>query len=415
MTTSSKIYLVGGAVRDELLKREVKEYDWVVVGSTPDELLKQGFKSVGKDFPVFLHPKTKEEYALARKERKTAPGYHGFEFQFDPNVTLEEDLSRRDLTVNAIAKDENGNLVDPYGGVKDLENKTLRHVSDAFAEDPVRILRIARFYARFYHLGFKIAPETNELMINMVRNGEVHALTPERVWKELEKALGESNPEQFFYALKDCEALQIILPEIFNLFGVPQRADYHPEIDAGIHTMMVLQQAVKLSNDLTVRFAALVHDLGKANTPKTILPSHHGHEQRGARIIKEMCDRLRIPNSFRELAVKVAEYHIMSHRFAELKPSTIVKTLKNIDAFRRPEVFNNFLITCEADARGRKGFENTEYSQKDSWQKCFLACKDVAKNESKNLMEQGFTGEKLGNKIFELQVAAVKPKTESAS
>lgn len=358
-----QVYLVGGAVRDEQLGLPVNERDWCVVGATPNQLIDDGYKPVGKDFPVFLHPESNEEYALARTERKTAAGYHGFAFDTSPDVTIEEDLSRRDLTMNAMAKDGNGELIDPFGGKQDIEERVIRHVSDAFVEDPVRILRAAKFAARFAHLGFRIAPETRDLMRRMVADGEADALVPDRVWKETEAALRGPNPRVFFESLRACRALKVLYPEIDALFGVPQPAKWHPEIDTGLHTMMVLEQAEKLSNAVEVRFAALVHDLGKATTRQSDLPSHPGHEKRGIKIIKSMANRLPVPRACRDLALLVAEYHSHCHRVAELRDSTVVKVLEKTDAFRRPERFEHFLVACEADARGRTRFENRDYPQ----------------------------------------------------
>ena len=358
-----KHYLVGGAVRDELLGLPVLDRDWVVVGSTPEAMLAKGFKSVGKDFPVFLHPDTHEEYALARVERKTGPGYHGFEFNTDSSVTLEEDLSRRDLTINAIAKTKDGELIDPYNGRNDLDKKVLRHVSDAFTEDPVRILRVARFMARLVHLGFSVASDTMMLMESMVRDGEADNLVAERVWQEMQAALGAKNPRAFFTTLMDCSAQARILPELDALFGVPQKAKWHPEIDSGIHTLMVLEQSATMSSSVDVRFAALCHDLGKASTPKDILPSHHGHEKRGADISKTLCSRLRVPKKTTELAVLSARYHTHCHRIRDLNASTLVKLLQSLDVVRKPERFEHFLLVCEADARGRLGYEKTMYPQ----------------------------------------------------
>jgi tRNA nucleotidyltransferase (CCA-adding enzyme) len=344
-----QVYLVGGAVRDEQLGLPVNERDWCVVGATPDQLIDDGYKPVGKDFPVFLHPESNEEYALARTERKTAAGYHGFAFDTSPDVTIEEDLSRRDLTMNAMAIDGNGELIDPFGGKQDIEKRVIRHVSDAFVEDPVRILRAAKFAARFSHLGFRI--------------GEADALVPDRVWKETEAAMRVPNPRIFFESLRACRALKVLYPEIDALFGIPQPAKWHPEIDTGLHTMMVLEQAEKLSNAVEVRFAALVHDLGKATTRQSDLPSHPGHEQRSIKIIKSMADRLPVPRACRDLALLVAEYHSHCHRVAELRDSTVVKVFEKTDAFRRPERFEHFLVACEADARGRTRFENRDYPQ----------------------------------------------------
>ncbi len=399
-----KTYLVGGAVRDEILGYPFKEKDWVVVGATVDDMLAAGYQQVGKDFPVFLHPKTKEEYALARTERKTAAGYKGFEVHASPDVTLEDDLIRRDLTINAIAKEKNGDYIDPYHGIDDIKNKILRHVSDAFAEDPVRILRIARFMARYAHLGFSIADETLALMKTMVAAGEVDALVPERVWQEMQKALSEKTPGAFIIALRDCGALQKILPEVDYLFGVPQPPEHHPEIDTGIHTLMVLEQASKLSDDADVRFAALVHDLGKGSTPKEEWPCHIAHEARGADIVKKVCQRLRIPNEYRDLAERTARFHLHYHRALELKPATVVKTLEQLDAFRKPERFEKFLLASEADARGRTGYENKEFLQGNYFRQAFAATKNV---DIAALRELGFENMALANKIKEVRVKAV--------
>ncbi len=399
-----KTYLVGGAVRDEILGYPFTEKDWVVVGATVDDMLAAGYQQVGKDFPVFLHPKTKEEYALARTERKTAAGYKGFEVHASPDVTLEEDLIRRDLSINAIAKDENGNYIDPYHGIDDIKNKTLRHVSDAFAEDPVRILRIARFMARYAHLGFSIADETLALMKTMVAAGEVDALVPERVWQEMQKALSEKTPGAFITSLRNCGALKKILPEVDCLFGVPQPAEHHPEIDTGIHTLMVLEQACKLSTDAEVRFAALVHDLGKGTTPKNEWPRHIAHEARGADIVKKVCQRLRIPNDYRDLAERTARFHLHYHRALELKAATVVKTLEQLDAYRKPERFEKFLLASEADARGRPGYEDKEFLQGDFFRQAYTATKNVNIAE---LREQGFENMALANKIKEVRIAAV--------
>ena len=348
-----KIYLVGGAVRDRLLGRPVSERDFVVVGATPDELVAQGFRPVGKDFPVFLHPRTGEQYALARTERKTGPGYYGFATRFSPDVTLEEDLVRRDLTVNAMAEDEHGAIVDPHGGRRDLEARVLRHVSDAFVEDPLRVLRVARFATRFAPLGFTVAPETLDLMRRIVASGEVASLVPERIWVETERALGEANPVVYFEVLRACGALDAVFPEIAALFGVPQPPKWHPEIDTGVHTLQVLDVAAELATDTTVRFAALVHDVGKRLTPPEQWPRHIGHEEAGARLIERMCARLKVPNEHRELAVLVARHHALVHRAAELRPGTVLELLEATDAFRRPERFDRMLVACEADARGR--------------------------------------------------------------
>jgi tRNA nucleotidyltransferase (CCA-adding enzyme) len=360
-----QVYLVGGAVRDALLGLQVKERDWVVVGSTREELLRLGYREVGRDFPVFLHPDTHEEYALARRERKTAPGYRGFAVEFGPEVTLEDDLARRDLTINAIAQASDGALVDPFGGKRDIESRVLRHVSAAFVEDPVRVLRLARFAARFAPLGFRTDSETMLLMRSMVARQEVDALVAERVWQETEKALREAAPSTFFMVLRECGALARVYPELDALFGVPQPPQWHPEIDTGVHTLMVLDQAVKLSPEPRVRFAALVHDLGKGATPPAEWPSHRGHEERSVALIESLAARLRIPGEYRDLALIVARYHGIVHRAFELKPKTVVNFLEHSDAFRRPERFAQALLACEADSRGRSGWEARPYPQRE--------------------------------------------------
>ncbi|MCH8866460.1 MAG: multifunctional CCA addition/repair protein [Proteobacteria bacterium] len=368
-----QVYLVGGAVRDEQLGLPVKERDWCVVGASADALIAQGYKQVGKDFPVFLHPETGEEYALARTERKTAAGYHGFAFNTSPDVTIEEDLSRRDLTINALAKDDDGHLIDPCNGLADIKQRLIRHISDAFAEDPVRILRAAKFAARFAHLGFRIAPETRDLMRQMVADGEADALVPDRTWKETAAALAGKDPRIFFESLRACGALRIVFPEIDALFGVPQPAKWHPEVDTGVHTMMVLDVAEELSSDVEVRFAALVHDLGKGTTSADDLPSHPGHEQRGCDLIRSLSNRLPVPRSCRDLALIVAEYHTHCHRVLELRDSSVVNVFEKTDAFRRPERFSQFLLACEADARGRLGLEHVEYAQADYLRSAYQA------------------------------------------
>jgi len=372
-----QVYLVGGAVRDEFLGIPHRERDWCVVGAQPAELEARGYRRVGKDFPVFLHPETGEEYALARTERKTAPGYHGFEFDCSTDVSIEEDLERRDLTINAIARDSDGNIVDPYGGRADIENRILRHVSSAFAEDPVRILRVARFAARFHDFGFTIADETLDLMRSMVAAGEVDALVADRVWKETELALAGRDARVYFETLRECGALQVLFPEVDALFGVPQPERWHPEIDTGLHVMMVIEQAEALSDDLEVRFAALTHDLGKGNTAKRDLPSHPGHEIRGCKLIRSMVKRLPVPNACRDLALLVAEFHTHCHRALELRPKTILKVLEKTDAFRRPGRFDQFLVACEADARGRAGLENRRYEQAGYFRGAFAAASAV--------------------------------------
>jgi tRNA nucleotidyltransferase (CCA-adding enzyme) len=372
-----KIYLVGGAVRDRLLGLPHEDRDFVVVGATPEDLIAEGFKQVGKDFPVFLHPRTKEEYALARTERKSAPGYRGFLVHADPDVTLEDDLRRRDLTINALAEDEHGNLIDYYGGRADLEDRVLRHVSAAFAEDPVRLLRVARYAARFATLGFTVADETLDLMRSMVANGEVDALVAERVWQELSRALAETEPSRFFDVLRDTGALARLFPEVNRLFGIPQPPQWHPEIDTGIHTMMALDMAARLSPDPEIRFAALTHDLGKGTTPAEILPRHKGHELRSIELIEGLCDRLKVPRRFCELARLVARYHGMAHKVDELRPGTLLDLFQGIDAFRRPERFEQALLAFEADFRGREGYQGRAYPQADRMRRLLAVVRAV--------------------------------------
>lgn len=390
------IYLVGGAVRDELLGVPFHEKDWVVVGSSPEQMIGAGFVPVGKDFPVFLHPHTKEEYALARTERKTGHGYAGFSFYCGAEVTLEDDLIRRDLTINAMAKDHQGSIIDPYNGRADLDARLLRHVSNAFAEDPVRILRIARFAARYHRLGFTVAPETNALMRSMVDAGEVDHLIAERIWKETERALREPHPDIFIQVLRDCGALTKIMPEVDALFGVPQRAEHHPEIDTGIHTLLVLQQAAKLSPTSEVRFAALCHDLGKGTTPKNEWPRHIAHEARSKPLVDTLCTRIAAPKEHKELAQLVAKFHTHCHRANELKPATVLELFKSLDVFRRPERLEQFLLCCEADARGRTGFENRDYPQAQRLRDYFSATKTVSNAE---VQAEGFSGKQFGDEV----------------
>jgi len=370
-----KVYAVGGAVRDRLMGLPVTDRDWVVVGATPQALLEQGFLPVGRDFPVFLHPKTHEEYALARTERKTAPGYSGFTFHAAPEVTLEEDLRRRDLTINAMAQTAEGVLIDPYGGQADLAAKVLRHVSSAFAEDPVRILRVARFAARFKD--FSLAPETLELMRTMVASGEVNALVPERVWQELSRGLMEATPSRMFAVLEACGTLPIILPELVALKNVPQRADFHPEIDTFVHVMLTIDKAADLAAPLPARFAALTHDLGKGLTPTDVLPRHPGHEQHSVALLGPLCERLRIPADCREVARLTARYHGVIHRIEELTASTILEVLENCDGLRRPIRFANILLACEADYRGRLGWQDRPYPPAAAWQQALAAIRAV--------------------------------------
>jgi tRNA nucleotidyltransferase (CCA-adding enzyme) len=386
-----EFYEVGGAVRDALLGRDVHERDWVVVGATAEELLERGYRRVGKDFPVFLHPQTGEEYALARTEKKVAPGHSGFTVHAAPDVTLEEDLSRRDLTINAIARDAAGQLVDPYGGQSDLDARVLRHVSDAFVEDPLRVLRVARFQARFADLGFTIAPETLDLMREIARSGELATLRPERVWQETDKALAGPAPRRYFEVLRRCDALGRVFPEIEALFGVPQPAQWHPEIDTGLHTLMALDIATDLSADPAVRFATLTHDLGKARTPTELLPKHRGHEERSVALIAALAERLPVPKRYRELAEAVARYHGVIHRADELRPRTLLAIIEATDGVRRRERFEALLLACEADARGRLGLEAQAYPQRER----LLAARDAAASASTD----GFADEQDGQLI----------------
>lgn len=399
-----EIYLVGGAVRDKLLGLPVKERDWVVIGETPESMVQQGFRPVGKDFPVFLHPKTHEEYALARTERKTAPGYKGFTVHASPDVSLEQDLIRRDLTINAMAMTPKGQLIDPHGGQLDLEKRTFRHISPAFAEDPVRILRIARFSARYAHLGFTLAEETRILMQSMVRAGEVDHLVPDRVWAELFKALGEKSPSAFFYILKACAALDKIFPEINCLFGVPQPEKHHPEIDTGIHAMLCLEQAALLSSSPEVRFAALVHDLGKGISPKTNWPHHYGHETQGLPILEQLCTRLRVPNSFKALAMQVMQYHTHCHRAFELRASTLTDMLAALGAYKQTNKLPEFLLACEADAKGRTGFENMSYPQAELLRGAASAAASV---DTSSILNSELKGAHIGEAIRRLRIMAV--------
>ncbi len=399
------VFLVGGAVRDRLLGLPVHERDWVVTGSTPEQMLALGYKAVGKDFPVFLHPETAEEYALARTERKTARGYHGFVFHTDTSVTLEQDLSRRDLTINAIAQDAQGNLIDPYKGQQDLQKKVLRHVSLAFAEDPVRILRVARFAARFHHLGFCIAAETLILMREMVDAGEVNALTPERVWRECERALGEKSPQVFFSVLRQCGALAVIFPEVDALFGVPQPPQHHPEIDTGVHTLMVVEQCARLTENTVARFAALCHDLGKALTPASVLPRHIGHEAKSKSLVIALCERLGVPTEYRDLAVLTAVYHTHCHRALTLRAATILELFENLDAFRRSQRLEPFLLACEADARGRTGFENCVYLPTAFLREAYALCSAIT---GKDIDNERFVGKAFGEELRHLRIHALK-------
>jgi len=391
-----KIYLVGGAVRDKLLNYPSDENDWVVIGGSPEQMVEQGFQPVGQDFPVFINPQTGEEYALARTERKSGHGYQGFTFHTAADISLEDDLVRRDLTINAMAEDSNGQLIDPYGGQQDLQNRVLRHISDAFTEDPLRVLRVARFAARYHHLGFTVAPETLALMTSIVDSGEIQHLVAERVWKETERALCEKSPDIYIDVLRQCGALQILLPEVDVLFGVPQRADYHPEVDTGIHTLMSLQQAALLSNSAAVRFSVLVHDLGKGITPDHVLPSHKGHEARGLPLVTNVCDRLKVPNEHRQLAMAVTEFHLLCHKAFELRPETILKLLKGLGAIKSERRLEEFLLCCEADARGRTGFEDRDYPSSDYLRQ---ARQVVVKTDISDLLNRGTSGAEIGRQL----------------
>lgn len=398
-----KTYCVGGAVRDELLGFPIKDKDFVVVGATPQAMLDAGYRPVGKDFPVFLHPKTHDEYALARTERKTAKGYKGFTVHASPDVTLEEDLARRDLTINAIAKDADGKLIDPFNGQADIQSKILRHVSSAFAEDPVRILRAARFAARLTE--FSLAPETLALMLQMVAAGEVDALVPERVWQELSQGLMEQKPSRMFEVLRACGALQKILPELDKLWGVPQPAQHHPEVDTGVHMMMVIDYAAKQNFSLPVRFAALMHDLGKGTTPVDILPRHIGHEVRSVDLLKDVCKRLRVPNDCKELAHIVAKFHGKLHQVGKMRPNTLLEFLIELDAIRQPARFNDFLKACEADSRGRTGFENCAIPEAD----LMLKALDAALRVDAGAVASAFSEpERIRIAVYEARLAAVK-------
>lgn len=401
-----RVYEVGGAVRDALLGLPFTERDWVVVGASPDELTAQGFRQVGKDFPVFLHPRTGEEYALARTERKVGPGYKGFTFDTSKAITLEQDLERRDLTINAIARTAEGELIDPWHGRRDLANRVLRHVSPAFREDPLRVLRVARFAARFAPLGFTIAPETLALMRDIVAADELEALRPERVWQETAKALGTDRPDVYFSVLKDAEALPRVFPEVAALFGIPQPERWHPEVDTGVHTLLALRKAAELTPSPEVRFAVLVHDLGKATTPTALLPRHHGHEQRSEELIAKLCARLPVPNRFRELAVLVARHHGVVHRAAELKPQTTLRIIQEADALRNVERFEQLLLACEADARGRLGLEDRPYPQAERLRAALRAVRSVDSADVRAATH--LEGEALGRAIHDARLRALK-------
>ena len=400
-----KIYLVGGAVRDALLGRAAGDHDYVVVGATPEKMLALGYQPVGKDFPVFLHPQTKEEYALARSERKTAAGYHGFVFHTDAEVTLEQDLIRRDFTINAIAQDDDGNLIDPFHGRQDIENKILRHVSPAFGEDPVRILRAARFMARFAPLGFRIAPETLVLMRQMVAEGEVDALVSERVWQEMKRALEEPMPSAFLQTLRDCGALKILLPEVDALFGVPQRIEFHPEVDAGLHTQMVCDMAASLApGDAMLGFAALTHDLGKALSPKDDLPKHIGHEKSGLAPLADVCQRFKVPSDYKDLAEICCREHLNVHRLDELRPGSLHDLIARCDGFRKPERIAQLGLVCEADKRGRLGLENAAYPSRALLEKVHKAALSIT---FKDIDSTGLQGPQISEAMQRARIKAI--------
>jgi tRNA nucleotidyltransferase (CCA-adding enzyme) len=400
-----EIYLVGGAVRDKLLNLPIHERDWVVVGATQEQMLSQGYQQVGKDFPVFLHPQTHDEYALARTERKSGVGYTGFTCHAAPDVTLEQDLLRRDLTINAIAQDSQGRLFDPYGGQQDLEKRILRHVSPAFREDPLRVLRIARFAARYANLGFTVAPETQRMMTDMSNGGELNALTPERVWKETEKALSTASPQVYFQVLRDCGALAVLFPEIDRLFGVPAPEKWHPEIDTGIHTLMALAESAKLSDDIAVRFATLCHDIGKGLTPKEKWPHHYGHGEAGVPLIINLCDRIRVPADIRDFSVLAARYHDLIHSVNELKAGTIVKFFDSIDVWRRPERLEKLILVSTADYKGRGGWQNRPYPQADYLLHAYSA---AAKVVARDVIAEGYEGAAIKQALYERRLSVVK-------
>jgi tRNA nucleotidyltransferase (CCA-adding enzyme) len=396
-------YLVGGAVRDELLGLDVTERDWVITGATPDDLLAQGFRQVGASFPVFLHPKTGEEYALARTERKQGRGYHGFSVAFDPHITIEQDLERRDLTINAMARDDRGELVDPFGGREDLADRLLRHVSPAFSEDPLRVLRVARFAARFHHLGFRVHPDTLGLMRHIADTGELDHLVPERAWTEIRRAMGSPKPSVFIQVLRDCDALSHLLPEVERLFGVPQPERYHPEVDTGVHLMLCLDQAAKLSAVEDVRVAVLFHDLGKGVTPAEQLPSHVGHETTGLPLVEAVCERYRVPNHTRRLALQVCAHHLACHRLMEARPKTVFRLLEQLDALRQPDI-DPFLAACEADYRGRQGLQDRPYPQADRLRAALAAALGV---RARDLAAQGLAGKALGEALRRARIEAI--------
>jgi len=406
-----KTFLVGGAVRDALLRLPVKDRDWVVVGATPDAMLAEGYQQVGRDFPVFLHPRSREEYALARTERKSGNGYTGFVTQFAPDVTLEQDLQRRDLTINAIAQSDSGELIDPYGGQRDLAKRQLRHVSAAFNEDPLRVLRVARFAARFAHLNFRIADETQALMREMAVSGELAHLTAERVWKETEKALLTRNPQVYFQVLRDCGALQVLFPEIDNLYGIPAPIKWHPEIDTGIHALMTLAMSAALSDQLDVRFATLFHDVGKALTPAEKWPSHHGHGLAGVPIVEALCQRLRVPNQGRDLALVVTEFHDVVHTIERQPADALIALFDRIDAWRKPDRVEKMALTSEADARGRAGLESMTYPQGDYLRQAFALAQAVP---TKDVVAAGFKGAEVREELTRRRVAVLQAQLINA-
>lgn len=399
-----EVYLVGGAVRDSLLGLAVSERDWVVVGATADDLLREGYTQVGREFPVFLHPETHEEYALARTERKVSPGHTGFVFDTSAGVTLEQDLARRDLTINAMAKDAAGRIIDPWGGRRDLDRRVLRHVSDAFGEDPLRVLRAARFAAELGELGFTVADETLELMTAMAAGGELESLQPDRVWQETGKALGAPRPDVYFETLRRVGALAVVFPEVDRLFGVPQPERWHPEIDTGVHVLMTLRMAARLSEKPEIRFALLTHDLGKGTTPAEMLPSHHGHAERSVELLEQMAGRLPVPRRFLSLATLVARHHGNVHRADELRPGTVLELIMDLDGLRRPERFDDFLVACEADARGRKGFEDSSYPQADRLRRALGAARSVGRD---NVDAKDLSGPALGAALREERLRAI--------
>ena len=400
-----QIYLVGGAVRDQLLHYPVKDKDYLVTGATVKQMLELGYQQVGKSFPVFLHPESNQEYALARTELKQGKGYTGFICDFSPEITLEQDLIRRDLTINAMAQNTNGEIIDPYNGQQDLENKLLRHVSPAFVEDPLRVLRVARFAARYHHLGFTVADETIVLMREIANSGELNTLVAERVWQETQSALSEKSPQIYFQVLRQCDGLSEVFPELDKLWGVPNPEKWHPEVDTGVHTMMALEQATLLSDSLPMRFATLTHDLGKALTPEAKWPSHHGHEKTGLTAIAQLCERVKAPNEYRELAMIVSEYHTHCHKAFELKPSSVIKLFDNIDVWRKPERFELFLLACTADLRGRTGFEQNEYPQAQYLAECYQKANLVS---VKNIVQQGFKGAAIREQVAKERIEVIK-------